>query len=130
MSLRSLLVDVHSHLYLPRYASLLRSRSNVPQIFTRNTPSGQSEDRLLILGDERSGGRPVGPQVRRYRLSDLQSYVPYEENIDSTGTEMRSLNSWTSMELIFRSSGTVTSVLSQLSLPDMTFCITAPRTLG
>ena len=75
MSLRSLLVDVHTHLYLPRYASVLRSRSNVPRIFTRNTPSGQSEDRLLILGDERSGGRPVGPQVRRYRLSDLQGCV-------------------------------------------------------
>ena len=75
MSLRNLLVDVHSHLYLPRYASLLRSRSNVPRIFTRNTPSGQSEDRLLILGDERSGGRPVGPQVRCYRLSDFQGCV-------------------------------------------------------
>ena len=75
MSLRSLLVDVHTHLYLPRYASVLRSRSNVPRIFTRNTPSGQSEDRLLILGDEPSGGRPVGPQVRRQRLSDSQGWV-------------------------------------------------------
>jgi aminocarboxymuconate-semialdehyde decarboxylase len=64
MSLRKLLVDVHTHLYLPRYASVLRSRSNVPRILTRNTPSGQSEDRLLILEDEPSGGRPVGPQVR------------------------------------------------------------------
>lgn len=75
MALRSLLVDVHTHLYLPRYASVLRSRSNVPRIFTRNTPSGQSEDRLLILGDERNDGRPVGPQVRRYRLSYLQGCV-------------------------------------------------------
>ena len=63
-SLRKLLVDVHTHVYLPRYASVLRSRSKAPRIFTRNTPSGQSEDRLLILDDEPSGGRPVGGQVR------------------------------------------------------------------
>jgi hypothetical protein len=31
--------------------------------------------------------------------------VAYEENVDSTGTEMRSSNLWTNMELIFRSSG-------------------------
>jgi hypothetical protein len=64
MSLRKLLVDVHTHVYLPRYASVLRSRSGAPRILTRNTPSGQSEDRLLILDNEPSGGRPVGPQVR------------------------------------------------------------------
>jgi hypothetical protein len=63
MSLRRLVVDVHTHLYLPRYASVLRSRSAAPRILTRDTPSGQSEDRLLILDDEPSGGRPVGPQV-------------------------------------------------------------------
>jgi len=62
MSLGKLLVDVHTHVYLPRYASILRSRSTVPRILTRNTPSGQSEERLLILDDEPSGGRPVGPQ--------------------------------------------------------------------
>jgi len=72
MSLRKLLVDVHTHLYLPRYASVLRSRSTAPRILTRNTPSGQSEDRLLILDDEPSGGRPVGPQVRRSTLSYLK----------------------------------------------------------
>jgi hypothetical protein len=64
MSIRKLLVDVHTHVYLPRYASLMRSRSTVPRILTRNTPSGQGEDRLLILDDEPSGGRPVGPQAR------------------------------------------------------------------
>jgi hypothetical protein len=64
MSLHKLLVDVHTHVYLPRYASVMRSRSTVPRILTRNTPSGQSEDRLLILDDEPNGGRPVGPQAR------------------------------------------------------------------
>ena len=68
MALRKLLVDVHTHVYLPRYASVLRSRSTAPRILTRNAPSGQSEDRLLILDDEPSGGRPVGPQVRPSRI--------------------------------------------------------------
>ena len=63
MSLQRLLVDVHTHVYLPRYASLLRARSVVPRIYTRNAPNGLAEDRLLILDDEPSGGRPVGPQV-------------------------------------------------------------------
>ncbi|KAI0068514.1 amidohydrolase 2 [Artomyces pyxidatus] len=61
-ALQKLLVDVHTHVYLPRYASLLRARLNAPRILTRSTPSGQTEDRLLILDDEPSGGRPVGAQ--------------------------------------------------------------------
>lgn len=32
--------------------------------------------------------------------------VAYKENVDSTGTEMKSSNSWTNTELIFRLSGT------------------------
>lgn len=59
--LKQLLVDIHTHCYLPRYAAFLRSRSNVPKIFS----SGVHE-RLLILDDEPSTGRPVGPQVRLY----------------------------------------------------------------
>jgi aminocarboxymuconate-semialdehyde decarboxylase len=69
MSLQRLLVDVHTHVYLPRYATLLRSRTSAPRIVTRTGPSGAPEDRLLILADEPSGGRPVGPQVRAFRPS-------------------------------------------------------------
>ncbi|KAF8320848.1 amidohydrolase 2 [Clavulina sp. PMI_390] len=57
MAARALLVDVHTHMYLPRYASLLRARSSVPFIRSR-----QDGDRLVILDNEPSGGRPVGPQ--------------------------------------------------------------------
>jgi len=52
------LLDVHTHVYLPRYAAVLRSRSVAPKILS--TPSG--DERLLILENEPSGGRPVGPQ--------------------------------------------------------------------
>lgn len=60
---RGLLVDVHTHVYLPRYVSFLRSRTSVPRIFTRSAPDGSTEERLLILDAEPSGGRPMGPQV-------------------------------------------------------------------
>ncbi|KAJ7682595.1 hypothetical protein DFH06DRAFT_1278160 [Mycena polygramma] len=55
------LVDVHTHVYLPRYCALLRSRASVPRILT-SSRDGKPDDRLLILDHEPSGGRPVGPQ--------------------------------------------------------------------
>lgn len=54
-----LVVDIHTHCYLPRYVQFLRARSQAPRIFTRG-----AEDRLLILQDEPPAGRPVGPQAR------------------------------------------------------------------
>lgn len=57
-----MLVDIHTHVYLPRYAALLRSRSSVPFIRSKITSDGKTEDRLLILDHEPSGGRPVGAQ--------------------------------------------------------------------
>ncbi|KIY49402.1 amidohydrolase 2 [Fistulina hepatica ATCC 64428] len=56
-----LLVDVHTHVYLPRYASMLRSRTSVPRILTLQI-QGKDEDRLIILDHEPSDGRPVGAQ--------------------------------------------------------------------
>ena len=58
-------MDVHTHVYLPRYASFLRARAVAPRIFSRPVPGepGAEEDRLVILNNEPSGGRPVGPQV-------------------------------------------------------------------
>ncbi|EIN10883.1 amidohydrolase 2 [Punctularia strigosozonata HHB-11173 SS5] len=58
MASRRLLVDIHTHVYLPRYASILRSRDSAPRISTGKS----GEERLLILDNEPSGGRPVGPQ--------------------------------------------------------------------
>ena len=55
---RKLLVDIHTHLYLPRYAALLRSRTSVPFIRSINP----TDERLLILDHEPSGGRPVNSQ--------------------------------------------------------------------
>ncbi|KXN89609.1 2-amino-3-carboxymuconate-6-semialdehyde decarboxylase [Leucoagaricus sp. SymC.cos] len=73
MVAKKLLVDIHTHVYLPRYASVLRSRSNVPFICT--DPSTQQE-RLLILDHEPSGGRPVGPQYwdRKEKLKFMDKH--------------------------------------------------------
>ncbi len=54
------LIDVHTHMYLPRYVALLRARTKVPRIV-----SGPKGDRLIILPDEEadgstSAGRPIG----------------------------------------------------------------------
>lgn len=59
MAAARLLVDVHTHVYLPRYVSMLRSRTSVPRILSAE---GQTGERLLILDHEPSGGRPVGSQ--------------------------------------------------------------------
>jgi aminocarboxymuconate-semialdehyde decarboxylase len=70
MAAPKLLVDVHTHVYLPRYANVLRSRTIAPRILTRSSgPEGKSEERLLILDNEPSGGRPVGAQVLPIRVS-------------------------------------------------------------
>ena len=51
------LIDVHTHMYLPRYVALLRA-PETPRIVSR------AEDRLIILPDEGrhldSAGRPIG----------------------------------------------------------------------
>ncbi|KAI0677029.1 amidohydrolase 2 [Trametes maxima] len=62
MAAQRLLVDIHTHVYLPRYAAFLRSRASVPRIFSRTSPEGRQEERLLILDDEPASGRPIGAQ--------------------------------------------------------------------
>jgi aminocarboxymuconate-semialdehyde decarboxylase len=65
MNATKVVVDVHTHVYLPRYLSLLRSRTSLPRI----APGAKSIDpeRLIILPDEdksqsTSSGRPIGPE--------------------------------------------------------------------
>ena len=63
-------VDVHSHVYLPRYIQMLRDRGSVPRI---QTIDGQ--DRLLILPDE-DKGTSTGARARAMPLSHLASSHP------------------------------------------------------
>ncbi|GAA5972586.1 hypothetical protein JCM11641_001913 [Rhodosporidiobolus odoratus] len=60
---RPLLVDIHTHVYPPSYADLMRRRDQIPKII--KTAGGQ-EMCILLKEEEGKGanskGRPVGPQ--------------------------------------------------------------------
>lgn len=56
------LIDVHTHMYTPRYMNILRSRAEIPKVRTID-----GEDRLIILPGEESEtttkvGRPIGKE--------------------------------------------------------------------
>jgi len=61
------LIDVHTHMYLPRYVALLRARQKLPRIVSR-----AGGDRLIILPDEEadtstSAGRPIGGEFHEVK---------------------------------------------------------------
>lgn len=78
------IVDVHTHVYLPRYAAELRARSSAPRILTRTDADGKAEERLLILDGEPGSGRPVGPQVRSHIRFSENPFTPLEQYWDRT----------------------------------------------
>lgn len=58
----SAVVDIHTHVYLPRYMEYLRSRKEVPRVVSSN-----DSERLIILPGEdldgsTQGGRPIGAE--------------------------------------------------------------------
>jgi aminocarboxymuconate-semialdehyde decarboxylase len=69
------LIDVHTHMYLPRYVSLLRQRRQVPYIVTQ-----AKGDRLIILPDEEAdgsttAGRPIGSEF--YEVSRKLAFMDH-----------------------------------------------------
>ena len=83
--IKQLLVDVHTHCYLPRYSAFLRQRNLAPRIFK----SGDQE-RLLILDDEPAAGRPVGPQASPI----FRAFISLLIHLSSIGTGMKSSSLW------------------------------------
>lgn len=79
---RQILIDIHSHVYVPEYLELLRRRETVPRILP---PLDEQEDeRLVILPDEDKGestrnGRPVGPAY--YDVREKLAFME-KHNID------------------------------------------------
>ncbi|GBE80014.1 amidohydrolase 2 [Sparassis latifolia] len=112
-----LLIDIHTHVYLPRYVSFLRARSSVPRIFSRNTAEGKTEERLLILDGEPSGGRPMGPQYwdREQKLSFMDRH-----GIDIS--LVSSANPW----LDFLPASTAHSLANELNNDLEEYCSTSP----
>ncbi|KZM18481.1 uncharacterized protein EKO05_0007661 [Ascochyta rabiei] len=61
------IVDIHTHVYPPKYMDLLRARTTVP--YVRTFPDAPDSSRLIILPGEddpstpsTSRGRPIGPE--------------------------------------------------------------------
>ncbi|KAG5651386.1 hypothetical protein H0H81_008885 [Sphagnurus paluster] len=122
-----LLVDIHTHVYLPRYAALLRARSAVPFISSTVTPNGKLDERLLILDHEPSGGRPVGPQYwdREEKLKFMDKHgidVSPSPTVDSLKDSTSSANPW----LDFLSASQARTLATQLNEDLEEHCFTSP----
>ncbi|KZT13032.1 amidohydrolase 2 [Laetiporus sulphureus 93-53] len=116
---RRLLVDVHTHVYLPRYVSFLRSRTSVPRVFSRTTPEGKTEERLLILDAEPSGGRPMGSQQFWDRAEKLRFMDKHGIDISIVSTA----NPW----LDFLPAATAQVLASELNSDLEEYCSTSPN---
>ncbi|KAG6916718.1 hypothetical protein DXG01_005667 [Tephrocybe rancida] len=112
-----LLVDIHTHVYLPRYAALLRTRSSVPLIRSSATRDGKLDERLLILDHEPSGGRPVGPQ---YWDRDEKLKFMDKHGIDVS--VVSTANPW----LDFLPASQATTLASELNEDLEEYCSTSP----
>ncbi|KAH9939972.1 amidohydrolase 2 [Amylocystis lapponica] len=121
MASQRLLVDIHTHVYLPRYVSFLRARSSAPRIFSRSSAEGKKEDRLLILDGEPSAGRPMGPQYwdREEKLGFMDKHA-----IDIS--VVSSANPW----LDFLPASTARTLASELNDDLEMYCSTSPSLAG
>ncbi|KAG5351302.1 2-amino-3-carboxymuconate-6-semialdehyde decarboxylase [Termitomyces sp. T112] len=116
-----LLVDIHTHVYLPRYAALLRTRSSVPFIRSSPTHDRRVDERLLILDHEPSGGRPVGPQYwdREEKLNFMDKH-----GIDIS--LVSSANPW----LDFLPATQAQTLATELNEDLEEYCATSPNVQG
>ncbi|KAF7798334.1 hypothetical protein EIP86_009555 [Pleurotus ostreatoroseus] len=119
MASRKLLVDIHTHAYLPRYAAFLRARSTAPRIFTRPSAdaNGTPEERLLILDDEPSGGRPVGAQYW-----DREEKLKFMDRHGIDVSVVSSANPW----LDFLPASTAHKLAGELNEDLESYCSTSP----
>ncbi|KAL8287418.1 hypothetical protein RQP46_003276 [Phenoliferia psychrophenolica] len=75
---RPLLIDMHSHVYLPSYMAMLRKRTRIPRVHT----AADGQERVILLKEEEAGGgdhsqgRPVGPQYwdRKEKIAFMDTH--------------------------------------------------------
>ena len=82
-------IDVHTHVYLPRYMEMLRKRTSVPRVFTRD-----GSERLVILPNEdldpsTSTGRMIGPEYY-----DKKSKLEFMDNHGIHTSVLSIANPW------------------------------------
>jgi aminocarboxymuconate-semialdehyde decarboxylase len=83
------LIDVHTHMYTPKYMKILQKRSEIPKIVKY-----QGEDRLVILPDEEKEtttnvGRPIG---REYW--SVETKLQYMKNHNISKSVISLANPW------------------------------------
>lgn len=82
-------IDVHTHMYLPKYMEILKKRTDIPKVITIG-----GEDRLVILPGEdneitTSTGRPIG---REYW--DVNAKLEYMKNHNISHSVVSLANPW------------------------------------
>jgi len=82
-------IDVHTHMYTPKYMKILKSRTEIPKVLTIN-----GEDRLVILpGEEHEKtthvGRPIGKEYW-----SVESKLQYMKNHQITTSVISLANPW------------------------------------
>lgn len=82
-------IDVHTHMYTPKYMKILKSRTDIPKVLTIN-----GEDRLVILPGEENEkttnvGRPIGKEYW-----SVESKLQYMQNHQITTSIISLANPW------------------------------------
>ncbi|CUA71744.1 hypothetical protein RSOLAG22IIIB_09782 [Rhizoctonia solani] len=110
---RSMLVDVHTHVYLPRYANLMRARTKAPRI----VPSKDGKGESLIVLEGKDSGRPVGGQYW-----DRSEKLAFMDKHDIDISIVSTANPW----LDFLTAKEAPSLATQLNEDLETYCATGP----
>ena len=79
------IIDVHTHMYYPKYMNLLRKRTNIPKIIKTH----DNEERLVILPNENNIGRPIG---REYW--DVNEKIKFMDNHNIDVSIVSLANPW------------------------------------
>jgi predicted TIM-barrel fold metal-dependent hydrolase len=106
-------VDVHTHLYLPKYLDILRNRTIAPKIFKHN-----HQERFIILPNEDLEestrlGRPVGPEY-----VDPKVKLNFMAKHDITTSVLSLANPW----LDFLKEKEVSSIAKDLNQDMQEYC--------
>lgn len=85
----SSLIDIHTHMYTPKYMNILKSRTEIPKVLTIN-----NEDRLVILpGEEEEKTTTIGRPIGREYWS-VEAKLQYMSNHNISHSIISLANPW------------------------------------
>src|SRR5260370_19987681 len=83
------LIDVHTHMYLPRYVALLRQRQKLPRIVSR-----AEGDRLITLPDEEAATSPTAGRPTGGESHEVSRKLAFMDHHGIAVSVMSSANPW------------------------------------